>query len=83
MTIVNEQFIISNVSHEQFKTYFSEKPTAQIPSSTVSQPESTALAPSVQNKEIPPELVGLNEQQVLMVQEFSAKSRLNLEWSKQ
>ena len=80
MTIVNEQFIISNVSHEQFKTYFSEKPTA---SSTVSQSESTALASIVQNKEMPHELVGLSEQQVLMVQEFSAKSRLNLEWSKQ
>ena len=82
MTIVNEQFIMSNVSQDQHKTYYSQRPPAQPANNIENKTESTSLA-IIPNNVIPPELVGLNEQQVLMVQEFSAKSRLNLEWSKQ
>ena len=87
MTIVNEQFIISNVSQAQYKSYFAETPAPStsaasgIQDSAITQPENALNAPAIQN--IPPELVGLNEQQVLMIREFSAQSRLNLEWSKQ
>ena len=83
MTIVNEQFIISNISREQFNLFYSERPPAQTANTIQNQPESTTLTTNIPTQAIPTELAGLSEQQILMAKEFSAKSRLNLEWSKQ
>ena len=82
MTIVNEQFIISNISHDQYKTYFAEKMSAQA-TNTQLEISSASNINVAQNKIVPPELTGLNEQKALMIQEFSAQSRLNFEWSRQ
>lgn len=85
MTIVNEQFIMCNVSDYQYRTYFAQKQSAQTMTSQSETASSSSLNSNVDvisSKPVAPELVGLNEQQVLMVQEFSVKSRLNFEWSK-
>lgn len=87
MTIVNEQFTISSVSHGQYKKYFAPKPKIEekqtFDAATLAAPVQVVTSIMPQNTIIlPPELVGLNEQQCLMIQQFSVESRLNLEWSK-
>jgi hypothetical protein len=91
MTIVNEQFTISNVSHGQYKKYFAPKPKIEEEKQTIDTTPPTAAGASVQvatsilpqnTMILPPELIGLSEIQCLMIQQFSTESRLNLEWSK-
>lgn len=80
MSIVNEQFIMSHITNEQYKTYFYTPPNSnpeEKAEQTMNQMPNETFGAS--NPVLPP---GLNEQQALMLKEFSAQSRLNHEWSK-
>lgn len=92
MTIINEQFTLSNITDEQYKIYYSEKD--KLASQQASEVGNENVAPSAAsvasssgiamptsdpNAAI---LVGLNEAQIQMVREFSVNSRLNFEWCK-
>ena len=86
MTIINEQFIISTLTTEQHTLYFSAPPedkTTSSMSSTDITPAATTANPSTSQPLAAPQFQGLTEQQSLMLQQFSAQSRLNHEWSKQ
>lgn len=95
MTIVNEQFIISHLTNEQHKTYYYVPPEQRVETNTMNTTSPTngtsndnsapvtTLAPVIpapipQTHQFP----DLNEQQRLMLQQFSVQSKLNLEWSK-
>jgi len=78
MTIVNEQFTISNITNEQFKTYYDTAPQAIAVETT----QTTTTTPVNNVISEPTLLPGLNEQQTQMIKQFSINSRLNLEWSK-
>lgn len=85
MTIINEQFIISTLTTEQHTLYFSAPPedkTTSSMSSTDITPAATTANPSTSQPLAAPQFQGLTEQQSLMLQQFSAQSRLNHEWSK-
>ena len=88
MTIVNEQFIIGNITHEQHKTYFYTPPADKQSEQPMSQQvlvEAVNPAAATSSMAAGPSaaiIPGLTEQQTLMLQEFSAQSRLNHEWSK-
>lgn len=73
MSIINEQFMISNVTSEQYKSYFCQ--TEATTSSGSSNPSATTQIPASLSSQLTP-------QQELMIQEFSSKSNLNSEWSK-
>ena len=105
MTIINEHYLISNVTSGQYKvkkylffslqkiewflneifvlkTYYSEsqastsmQPTEPQTSNPTPTPEPLTQIQVVPNS--------LNDQHMLMVQQFSTESRLNFEWSKQ
>lgn len=97
MHIVNEQYTISHLTDGQHKSYYSTPsessssrnqqqdsmnttpPLVQQPSQVNS---SQATVPVLQDIQTSPFIVGLNEQQILMLQQFSTQSRLNFEWSK-
>ena len=89
MTIVNEQFIIGNITHEQHKTYFYTPPADKQPEQPMSQQlpveavnPAAAATSSMTAGPSTAIIPGLTEQQTLMLHEFSAQSRLNHEWSK-
>ena len=78
---------MTNVTSEQYKSYFNELPpalsnaggqTTNIQSTNSSQPTSVVSTDTSS-------LLAQNnvQQQELMIREFSAKSNLNIEWSKQ
>lgn len=69
MTIVNEQYIISNITSDQFKTYYSEKEVS-------SGENHTVLGEPLANT------TNLQDPKNDMIQQFSNESGLTLEWSK-
>ena len=82
MSIINEQFIMTNVTSEQYKSYFYELPPALSNGATTNiniQPSQSIIT----NVPIEPSQSNSIQQQELMIREFSAKSNLNIEWSKQ
>jgi hypothetical protein len=93
MSIINEQFVMTNVTSEQYKSYFYEPPPAlsnvnvgvsgSSSSSSSSSQHSTNFQSSSSMSSNPPTQNSSIEQHELMIREFSAKSNLNIEWSKQ
>ena len=81
MTIVNEQFTIANVTHEQYKTYFDNSQQQITVDTTQSNTNATSTTTTI-NSDSANVLPGLTEQQTQMIKEFSVNSKLNLEWSK-
>ena len=82
MSIINEQFVMTNVTSEQYKSYFYELPPALsngvITNTNTVQPSQSTIT------NVPTDQpVQSIQQQELMIREFSAKSNLNIEWSKQ
>lgn len=78
MTIVNEQFTIANITSEQFKIYYQNvQQTLPVGTNQTTSAAAISAIPVVHEA-----LIGLNEQQIQMIKEFSVNSRLNLEWSK-
>ncbi len=78
MSIINEQFVVSNVTADQYRSYFQEAAMNQ------PLPSSVEPAPVVAEASLPLASGQLTtQQQELMIREFSAKSNLNLQWSKQ
>jgi hypothetical protein len=84
MKIVNEQFVLSNVTDEQYKLYFQEKLKTENEKNTLESrnKNSSTNSNGVCNASDNPTLAGLTEQQVQMLNQFSVDSRLNLEWCK-
>jgi hypothetical protein len=80
--IVNEQLILSNITIEQYKLYYEQRVKEALSQRTETQqtPNATTSAAIKENLEF---LQNLTEQQCLMVKEFSAKSGLTIEWSRQ
>ncbi|CAF0853253.1 unnamed protein product [Brachionus calyciflorus] len=70
MTIVNDQYVISNISVEQNRKYFQEKPK------TESAPSESVVA----SQSIQPDTIQIDQN--MLIQRFSSDSRLNFEWSK-
>lgn len=68
MSIVNEQYMISNISSQQYKLYYDQKVQEKVqPSSTINENlnSTTNLDPKI-----------------AMVEQFSTESGLTLEWAK-
>lgn len=81
MTIVNEQFTISNITHEQYKIYYDNVPKQEKISVETNQAQTTTTTVNTEAVS-EPALLGLTGQQIQMVKDFSINSRLNLDWSK-
>lgn len=68
MSIVNEQYMISNISSQQYKLYYEQKDREQIQSSSTID-KNLISTPNLDPK-------------IAMVEQFSTQSGLNLEWAK-
>lgn len=78
MSIINEEYVIANISTHQFRNYYKptnkqQDPVAEASSSSNITANSSTITPIIES--------GLTEAQNQMIKEFSAKSNLNLMWS--
>ncbi|RNA24635.1 nuclear RNA export factor 1, partial [Brachionus plicatilis] len=68
MTIINDQYVISNITEQQYKKYFQQN-QRPVDSTQESPQPSTSLN-------------NFSDEKTVMIQKFSIESKLNLEWSK-
>ena len=84
MTIVNEQYVISNLTPEQYKLYYNvatNPPAEPQQQQQVNAENVNGNQAHVQNVVVAAP-TDPAEQQALMIKEFSNQSKLNFEWSK-